>query len=647
MTRFFVHTVAVFLYLWTLPLNANTFTAPTNFADERELFSTAIKALSNGNKTQFKIAKSELKDYPLYPYLDYADISLNLRSSSESRVRDFLNTHADTPVSARLRNQWLNYLRRKNDWKTYLNYYSDGNSSQQCFYALALYRNGDKQQGFNEALKLWNVGKSQPKACDKLFHLLISNQQVTEAIAWQRYQKASAANNKKLSRYLKRFFTSPSYQKAYANYEIIKRAPERIRKHADFNDQSDPNKAVLARALKLLAKKDPLVARKEWQYFKDQFSFSPKQSQNIETTLIKKLIEKGLVQQGDGLLQTSKELVSSDLLEWRIRQALTSSDWANVRYWINQLPVELADEQRWRYWLARAETQMTPASELKDHPLIPALAKERGYYSFLAADELQQAYEMEYQASQIEPEIVTSLETNPAIIRARELYLVGEQVNAVREWSAAGKNFTAKEWEATGLAFYEWGWHHIAIMSMVRARSWQDIVVRFPVLHEQQYREHAAKYQLNAQLLMAITRQESAFNVKANSPSNAKGLMQLLPSTAKYIAKKRFIPYKSSADLLDADKNIALGSVYFKYLMEKFDDNRAVSIASYNAGPGRVGKWLDVSAGQLPVDIWVETIPYSETRRYVQNVLAFSVIYAQHLGEATQLFTYNEKAKAL
>ena len=470
---------------------------------------------------------------------------------------------------------------------------------------------------------------------------------MTETIAWQRYQKASAANKKKLSRYLKRFFTSPSYKKAYANYESIKKSPTQIRKYADFKDQSDPNKAVLTRSLKLLAKKHPQDAQNEWRYLQDHFSFSGKQVQSIETALIKGLIKHDLSKQADALLETHKQLVSADLLEWRIRQALSASDWANVRYWIKQLPDELADEQRWRYWLARSETQMTPSSALENHELIAGLAKERGYYSFLAADELQQPYAMDYQASHISADIVTDVENNPFIIRSRELFLVGETVNAVREWSAAGKNFNDKQWEAAGLAFYEWGWHHIAIISMVKARSWQDIVVRFPVLHEQQYRIHASKHQLDTQLLMAITRQESAFNTKASSPSNAKGLMQLLPSTAKYIAKKVSIPYKSSRDLLEADKNIALGSAYYKYLMNKFDNNRAVSIASYNAGPGRVGKWLNKSGGNLPVDIWVETIPYNETRRYVQNVLTFSVIYAQHLGENTQLYTYNEKQKTL
>ncbi len=645
MTRTLIQVITAFLIIIpSTSLIANTFDNAQNYSDERELFKEAKTALKLGKTSRFKIIKQDLKHYPLYPYLEYAEIANGMRLSRKNKIEQFLKDYAGTPVAQRMQHKWLEYLRKYDQWQTYLTAYTKTKSvEQQCYYNLALYRNGEQQRAIKNALALWNTGKSQPKGCDKLFGLLGSKKLITQEIAWQRYQKALANNKTRLAKYLKRFFTSADYKAAYANYQIIRKNPSRIRKHADFDDHSAPNKSVLIKALSLLASKDPTIAHKEWRYFNSHFEFTDKQKVKVQSALIKNFIKVDKIQQADAILENNKMLVSADLLEWRIRQALRLKDWPNIRYWIKALPDKLKTEQRWQYWLARAETAMATDATIDQHPLIKILAKQRGYYAFIAADSLNQTYSMDYKPSDIGTALSKEISQNPGIIRARELYWLDEQVSAIREWSAAGESFNAKQWEATGVAFNRWDWDFIAILSMVRAKAWQDIVVRFPVLHKKYYKQYAQKNQLPTELLMAITRQESAYNIKAVSSSNARGLMQLLPSTAKYIAKKSGQTYKSSKDLFIADKNIALGSAYIKYLMDRFDNNRAVSIAGYNAGPNRANKWLNDAEDALDIDIWVETIPYSETRRYVQNVLAFSVIYSYHLGQTKPLFTAAEK----
>jgi len=150
----------------------------------------------------------------------------------------------------------------------------------------------------------------------------------------------------------------------------------------------------------------------------------------------------------------------------------------------------------------------------------------------------------------------------------------------------------------------------------------------------------AHKTKMDANLIYAVARQESAFSEKARSSAGAMGLMQLMPSTAKQTARKAGVPYKRN-DLYSANTNVHLGSQYLNQLLQKYDGNRILATAAYNAGPHRVNKWLK-DKGDINFDVWIETIPFKETRGYVQNVLAYSVIYAHRLGKSGTMITEKE-----
>lgn len=603
-----------------------TFTLTETQLEQRALYEQALDDLRHGRNISYVKAKRKLRDYPLYPYLEYGEIATPIRYWNRSKINKFIAKYDGQPISSYLYRRWLDYLIRGDRWQAYLkDYKGSTTTSHQCYHALANYRNGNKTQAYEDGVALWNVGKSQPKGCDKLFAVLMNNKKITEDIAWQRFQAAYPTRNSKLLRYLGRFFTSKSYKRSYDNYMTLRGRPHLLNKYFDFEDDSDNNREALTYVLKRYGSTDPKQAQRHWVKYRKQFSFSPEQSEDIGSAIVKGLMKKDLDKQADGLLKQLSH-PKLDLLESRLRAALEAQDWSSVRFWISKLPETEQSSQRWRYWLARAETAMTDGAALKDHALIEPLSKERGFYSFIAADEVDTAYEFEYQPTAISEETVTAIKNNAGLARARELHAFGRQTEATREWYAATQHFSKAEWEASGVAFHEWGWPYLAILSMTKAQSWQDIVVRFPVLHESHYRKEAKAQQLPPHLLMAITRQESAFNEKAVSSADARGLMQLLPSTAKYIAKKRKIDYSSTRKLLEPEKNIALGSAYYRYLMDQFGDNRPLSIASYNAGPHRVKKWLKKTDDPLPMDIWIETIPFKETRRYVQNVDRKSVV---------------------
>jgi len=182
---------------------------------------------------------------------------------------------------------------------------------------------------------------------------------------------------------------------------------------------------------------------------------------------------------------------------------------------------------------------------------------------------------------------------------------------------------------------------------MVKASRWDDLETRFPVLHRHEFAAQARHNDLPMPLLFAVARQESAFRADALSPAGARGLMQLMPATATEVAQRHGIPYRGPQQLLDPAVNIQLGTRYYRDMLRRFQDNRILATAAYNAGPGRVRQWLERSGGRLPFDAWIEAIPFQETRNYVQNVLAFSAIYAHRLGTDERILSAREREQSL
>ena len=202
------------------------------------------------------------------------------------------------------------------------------------------------------------------------------------------------------------------------------------------------------------------------------------------------------------------------------------------------------------------------------------------------------------------------------------------------------------EKKAAGLVAQQWGWHRKGIEAMASARYWDDLQVRFPLAFNTQVQAVAELTKIEPQLLFAVARQESAFSPDARSRVGATGLMQLMPGTAKDTAKKIGIKYKKS-DLLRPDINVKLGGSYLKQMMGRFEGNRILTAAAYNAGPHRVNKWLSDDDQLLPYDVWIELIPFKETRRYVQNILTYSVIYGYRMGAEVPFIRQNEARQLL
>ena len=644
LNRFFPAAFAAFFLCF------NPASAKEKALDEyRALYQQAKNALSRNDQAKFNLAKRQLNDYALYPYLEYAELANNLSRASNGDVRNFLTTYKDVPVAGSLRHQWLNYLMKRDKWRDFVDFYSAQSAStrHQCYYQLARYRSGEKTAATNEAIKLWNVGKSQPKACDKLFAILTSKKLITEELAWQRYSKAVLARQYRLARYLQRFFTTPDYQQFAKNYYALGRNPRLVGNYSLFKKHPEDVLAVIARGIQQLARQDAMLAMQHWSHYQQTHHFDTAARSSIATSLVKGLYEQGFGDIADGYIDDNKNLIDSSLLEWRARKALAALDWPGLLQLIEKMPDELQQDNRWRYWHSRAEeviaTKLTPASR----ETYEQLALTRSHYGFLSSDRMGISYSMAHKRAITNGNALETMENDPHVIRTRELLHHGEFVHARREWRHATKGFTEQQWITAAHLTRDWEWHHGSINSMIKAAFWDDIDLRFPLAHRPVFTKHAEKTDVPTYLLMAVARQESAMAHDVTSPAGARGLMQLMPATARQTARKNGVNYKNSNDLFVPETNITLGSRYYKEMLERFNNNRILATAAYNAGPHRVDRWLKESGGKVPFDVWIEIIPFKETRGYVQNVLAFSMIYAHHLDIPTRMLKADEMERLL
>jgi len=628
-----------------------------SLAQQRQLYSEALELAQRGKWQQLKQQREQLQTYPLYPYLIYADLAANLRYSRKQEVSQYLQDYAGTIKAGHLLNHWLDYLAKRQHWAAFISFYEPqgASSKQQCQFQLARYYADPEDPQLNQrrelalaaALELWNVGKSQPNQCDKLFTHLSADNRITEALAWQRFNKALLNHQFQLARYLERFFKSPHYSQLAELYYQADRSPQSISQFSAFNSDSPEELDIIQHALVHLARSDGHASLKYWSHYQQTHEFSQGARSEIVSAIIKGLYKQGATAVADSYfsdhLQLLNETQDGSLVEWRIRLALGAKDWPNVALWLERLPEQLQRRTGWRYWTIRS-MQSNPLTA--EHPALQqmteSLAQERDFYGFLASDMLDKEYRINHRPVAIDPQRVTAITALPAMARARELRFHNDNLDANREWRQASANFTYPDWLAAAIVAGQWQWHSKAIASLGRAQYWDDVELRFPLAFADAINDAAQANQLDSPLLFALARQESAFDASATSPAGARGLMQLMPATAKSTARKYKIPYRRKTELYDPETNIAIASRYYSELLKRFDGSRILASAAYNAGPTRVAQWLNKSDGTLPFDIWMEVIPYKETRAYVRNILMYSIIYSREMGQQRPLLMRDE-----
>ncbi len=611
------------------PNNLDNLTAST-IDQQRASFVAAEQALQRGAITKFKKLTSQLQDYPLYPYLRYEYLRSRLHKQPAEQINAFIDTYHDSPLSARLHFRWIKKLAQKGRWKEVEQHYRPGNNvTLACYFRRALLKKGDQQAAFDGLQKLWLVGYSQPRACDPLFTAWHDAGYIDDSLAWQRIQLAMGKRKLTLTRYLTRFLSRK--ERAWASKWIeVHRKPSRILSTKRFANAHPMRNTIIVHGLKRMARTNPLKAANVWQTkISARYPFSDDEITSVERAIGMAMALRNKPEALSWLAVLAEKPSDQSLREWRVRTALNQQNWDAALAWLYQLNDDEQQMTRWQYW--RARTLEALGQQVEADAIYSTLAMSRGYYGFLSADKLERPYRFEHAALLQNAELATDVEQFPGILRARELFKLNRAVEARREWFHTTQHMSEEQLHQAGQLAHRWGWHDRAILTIARTKHRDDLDVRFPLAHQKKILLKAAENNVDAALAFALIRQESAFTSDARSSAGAMGLMQLMPRTAKQLTPGTGIRITNRIQLIDIDTNLKLGMKHLGKVMKRFNNNPVLALAAYNAGQARVKRWIPGNR-RVEADLWAETIPFKETRNYIQNIMVFTPIYEQHLG---------------
>jgi soluble lytic murein transglycosylase len=591
---------------------------------ERGRFLDALSSLERGKLKNFKRLAAQLEDYPLYPYLEYRELRKRLNRAKHAEVADFIERYADQPVGQRMRRAWLYALAKQRQWKDFLSVYTGRQSTRlQCYELRARHETNDTDNLVEDALRLWMVGHSQDKACDTIFKYLDRKGALTRERVWQRIALAMQKGQPSLATYLAKRLPA-SDQKWVNAWREARTKPATMLASELLADDVPQAREIVLYAVQRIARSDLDEAQRKWAAIKPRYTFDPEASAKLERFMAFRAALNRHPKAHEWLLALPETAVDEQIREWRARTAIAAGHWDMLLRHIADMPPEQAAAEEWRYWEARAYQETDSPLQATDG--FARLAKERDYHGFLAADALEWPYEMGNRPLALNPEDIDALARRPAFVRAGELYRADMLVDARREWRHAISELTTEQIKQAAALAHQWGWHDQAILTVARAREFGDLVLRFPLAHKDKVEQHAIDKKLDPGHVFAVIRQESAFNPEARSSAGARGLMQLMPRTGRITARKYSIPLGDLRRLYDADKNISIGTAYLSQVMNEYDRNMVLASAAYNAGPHRVKRWLPDEESQ-EAERWVAMVPFNETRKYIQRVLAYSAIY--------------------
>lgn len=604
----------------------------TTDKSQQQDFLKAEKLTYNSNSPQYKTLYNKLYYYPLKPYLDQKRLMHDMRLSDAGEISDFLDKYEGTPLDWPLRKKWLNYLAKKKQGMLFLDAYKATSDAKLNCYQLEF----SLQTGLPESVvypkitDLWLVGKSQDKACDPLFEKWQKAGYRTNDVVWQRISLAADGGKHTLIPYLTKLLP-PEQQYLGTLWHKVRRDPSIVSKLQYFPNTSVRETEILTYGFKRFIWHYPDTAIRSYRKAKEKFTFTAEQQKEITEKFALALSAKSHHAAQLWLDKLNFNDLSKDMLQWRLSQALKQQDWSRLIVELKQIPNEYKEELKWKYWYARAliETGVVERGEY----VLQQLANERHYYGFLAASYLQTPVNLQDKPLEFTLEEKRKVIDFPGVKRAFEFYSLGRYHEARSEWNYLIKKLNNREKLVAAKVANENQWFDRTIFTLANVGYLDDVDLRFPKAFDKEINRHASKQNIAPSWAFAIARRESSFMTDAHSPVGAKGLMQLMPKTAKNLKKGNI----NTRYLLDAENNIQLGTKYLKILLDKNKGNSVLATASYNAGPYRVRRWVDKKKA-VPADIWIETIPYKETRNYVKSVLAYQEIYQNESGQVSQLF---------
>ncbi len=600
---------------------------------QRENYAAALDAVQAGDDTRYREALSRLDGYILRGYAEYEYLKDRVDRIDAPTLHEFIDANTHTPLSDALRQRWLHALADKGDWAAFMREYTDAagddDTALACRYLDRRLKAGDRSASVVQKVdRLWYSGQRQPTECNPVFTQWREAGFGTTEKIWERVRLAMEARELSLARDLARYLP-PNDRVWVERWRAMHRNPSDSLAAIDYPVDTPVARMIVRHGVVRLANRDPEAAMRRWQELKRKHEFFGEDENYVLRYIGIVAAQKRLPSALKWLSAVSVEPDDLSLKLWRVYAALWAGEWETARRFIAALPETERESTRWRYWTARILERRGDETAAKS--VYASLARERDYYGFLAADRVDQGYAMQHVSVDATPEDISTLEARLAFRAAHGLYTLGATVDARRQWQWALNGLNDRELQVAAAMARQWGWYDRAIQAVIQGGHPDDLELRFPVIYRDVIESNATKYGVDPGWIYGVVRQESAFVVDARSGAGALGLMQLLPSTGRAGIRQLRLRTRVEDALLSVEQNVRLGVNYLKQVLDRYGGHQVLATAAYNAGPNRVSGWIPDQA--IDADVWIETIPYNETRGYVKNVLAFAAVYEYRLGK--------------
>ncbi|MEO8305261.1 MAG: transglycosylase SLT domain-containing protein [Betaproteobacteria bacterium] len=615
---------AVFAYALTLA----SFAVPAVAQGDTD-FLAARSAFDRGDRVRLDMVAPKLSGHVLQPYAAYWQLKLRLDTATDDEVRAFLVRWPQTPLADRLRADWLKALGKRGQWTSFAAEYapSAGEDVELACYAIQYRRQADGDAALAAAKVLWFANKATPDACEPLFAALIAKGSISVEDRRLRYRMATEAGSVRLAQAIA-VDLPPAERITAGEFAQVEKNPAMALAKGDFRWRQQGGRDLALYALERAARSDAAGVRAAWVRERVRLPVADRLYGNARIAFhAARQLNPGAL---DWFREADGAVLSEAQRAWRTRAALRAGDWPDVLATIGTMPAIEAQDSAWRFWKARALSATGKVGEA--NALFAELSSEYGFYGLLAAEALGKR--LEPKSAPLPPDVegTAAFAARSGVARAVKLAQLDMRTESQREWFYAVRGLPDDGLLLAAEYARREGLYDRAINTADRTSARHDFGLRFLMPYREQFAAAAKEQGVDVALLFAIARQESRFATDIVSSAGAVGLMQLMPPTARWVAKQLNRADYRPSQISDIAINTQFGAFYLKYWFDRLDRVPALAAAAYNAGPGRAQAWR--GTGALEGAIWVETIPFNETRDYVKKVLANAMLYAHLLDQA-------------
>ncbi|HET7834040.1 MAG TPA: transglycosylase SLT domain-containing protein [Gallionella sp.] len=606
-------------------------------------------AFRAGDAARLEQYARRLKKTVLEVYVTYYQLRLDLENADPQQIRSFLSRPDDTPIIDRLRGEWLKQLGKKQQWDLFESEYPRliNEDAELTCYALQSRRRSQEQAALREVRSLWFNGKGQPDSCGPLFDAAIAAGIITEPDIWLRLRLTLEAGNVSLARQLAERLNGTPYAISTVALEHAAGDADRYLEQLTLDKSKPGQRTVALFALQRLAKQSPDLAVQRWEKLAADFPES--EQQYFYGWLAYEAARKLDSRAPQWYQAAANASLNEQQAVWRVRASLRVLDWPGVLAGINTLPEQRQRDPAWQYWKARALLALGKPADARK--LLVPLSREYHFYGQLASEELgdgptpavwktdlpRGSATGESKSAVVtatykpDKQDIAALLTVPGVQRTLALYRMDLRTEAQKEWSWTLRNFNDQELLAAAEIARRHEMYDRAIAAADRTTNVHDFGLRYLAPYREALRPHIRENDLDEAWVYGLMRQESRFVTAAKSSVGASGLMQIMPATARWVARKMGLRDYRQSLIHQLDTNLRLGTYYMKTVLGWFENSPVLASAAYNAGPRRARAWRGDQA--LEGAIYAETIPFDETRDYVKKVMSNTVYYAGQFGD--------------